>query len=78
MNKRKGKDFVRVTAYLPPETWEKMVSFVSYNSVKDGGVPTISTYGAISNTITDAIDNYCVIGYDYSLLKEEEEEDEDN
>ena len=70
--KRKDVDTVRVTAYIPTEVWEKTVGYVAHMALTTGdGHPTISNYGAISNTISAALNSYCNIVYDYSVMKEE-------
>jgi hypothetical protein len=65
--KRTGK-FVRVTAYVPEEVYDKTVSFMCHNAVAHDGKPTMSNYGAISNTVSSALDSYCNIVYDYNIM----------
>lgn len=74
LTKRKNDKYKRITAYVPESTYDKMVSYMCHNAIADGGRPQMVGYGAISNTITDAINSHCVIGYEYSLMSTEIEE----
>jgi hypothetical protein len=69
MSPRRKGEFVRVTAYVPVDVWDKTANYIAYNAVKDGGTPTISGYGAISNTVSSALSSYCNIVYDYDITK---------
>lgn len=60
----------KVTAYLPEELNTQMWSYISNNTSGS------STYGAVSNFVTNAVMSYLADPYHAEFIKDKEEEDE--
>ena len=76
--KKKEGEFVKISAYVPKETWDKATSYMIHTALTTGdGKPHVSTYGAISNTVSSALDSYCNIVYNYSVMNNTTDEKED-